>query len=185
MAASVCLVIGTLGSGCSPDHQAAPPPAYKGPLILEGIGRGNTATEYRDGARLKIERRIGRCTFHRLYSMPAGKSYSWSFCQSGGHEVEIAKISLLPEPHFFPRSPQAKSSGVCSVAGEAGTVWRFRRPANIKGANGEYDEACISADGIVLQEALLLPDLSGRQVNWTATRVTRERPPQQVFDPPA
>lgn len=185
--ALACSLALFLTSGCSApvkseDVPRTPPP-YQGPLVLEGDGRGFSVTEYRDRSRLKVERRFERCTYHRLYDTGAQQSHEWASCDPAPVATKPFHREL-PNPHNAHLGRSAQPTGSCALAGQVGEVWRSIRPATFKGANGEHDEACITADGVVLRETLLSPDMSNPIVHWTATRVVREAPPEHAFDLP-
>jgi hypothetical protein len=76
----------------------------------------------------------------------------------GRDEGVIQTRKMAPETRaVLPRwkgRERAQRLGACSGAGEVGSTYRFTRGPNLKGPGGNFIEACITPDGVVLTEAL-------------------------------
>jgi hypothetical protein len=192
--------------GCSPRaaadyHRIAAaehdliPPLYRGPLTVEGRRGGTLEVMRSEGGNRRIDRSYSSGASH-LIALPAeGVVFHWTDFERQKNFLQTTKMA--PEMRAVLQRwigrERAQLLGPCAGAGENGSLYRFTRGPNLKGPGGNFIQACITPDGIVLTEALgsaVLgagsdPTKAATEVTFYATSVRRDPVAADTFKVPA
>jgi len=196
-----CLVVAAACSmflvGCSPREMAeherlkglehdSVPTLYQGPLVVTYRGRMGTLISYSERSYRRIEMPSPSGHGYSLDDPVQGRVYFWM--DFGRHKDQVRIRAMTKETRAvlarWNGRTTAQRLGACSAAGETGKLYRVHSGPGIKGLGIGFGEACITDDGVVLEEAQLTGDLSRRIVEKEAERVSRAPLPAGIFDPP-
>jgi len=169
------------------------PPLYQGPLVVEGTFGGIHQVSYSEGGRRRIDLLVSSGASHALADPQQGLVYRWSdFGRDKGvlHAARMAPETRAALERWLGHK-EAQRRGRCVAAGEVGDTYRYTRGPNLQGPGGNYIEACITRDGVVLSEGMGADPIgdSGRHSAYKAhllvISVRRTPLPPDVFKLPA
>jgi len=161
------------------------PPLYQGPLTVEYQWDHRPAVFYTDHGFQRLDLGAPPYTAHVVADVRQPYRYFWrdSGPQKGQIETERTPSGL--EANLRQWRARAEGLGSCSFAGETGRWYRTLRAPNFKGWDREYVQACITADGVVLADAVYAGKLDPNRIGRWAIRVERGPLPTWVRSIPA
>jgi hypothetical protein len=132
------------------------PPLYQGPIMVEGMSGGTPQVTSSDGGKRRIDQTYSSGTSHSIALPGDGVIYHWL---DFGRDKGVLRTSKMARGtravlRRWNGRERAQRLGPCSSAGERGSTYRFTVGPNLKGPGGNFIEACITPDGVVLTEAV-------------------------------